>query len=831
MQHIDSSNIFFSLALDLVNHTSRHIFLTGKAGTGKTTFLKYIREHSPKQMAVVAPTGVAAINAGGVTIHSFFQLPIAPFIPGHGRSGDDVVTSHGLLSRLRINSQKKQILQELELLVIDEISMVRCDTLDAIDLVLRHVRQRPHDRFGGVQVLFIGDMFQLPPVARDQEWNLLSAFYSSPYFFDSLVLREEPPVCIEFEKIYRQTEEKFIRVLNQVRNNELDSEGLGLLKERYQPQFRADENEGYIILTTHNEKARATNAQMLQRLKSTLFTYEAEIQNEFSESAYPADINLQLKIGAQVMFIRNDPERRFFNGKIGVVTGLEKDKILVLCKDEDEPVEVNKEKWENIRYTLNRQNRQLEEEVLGAFTQYPLRLAWAITIHKSQGLTFERAIIDAGKAFAPGQVYVALSRCTSLEGMVLHSEVDSRRLLNDERIIQFAQRTSNKDQLNQELEIARKNYQLRILSDLFDFSKQISGAQDISNLVSEQAQGFNGESISWSEGLVSSINNLQTTALKFRNQLKQIFDTQSGDDKIGLLQSRIKAASIYFLNGIQELIKLLQDTPVVTDSKMYAKEFNDLLRNLFGIFAQQKFLMEGIQDHFNLEDYHKNRKAFRLPAFNVNVYSGVKSVSKATANAPLFQQLKQLRDQICSHKNLPVFMVAGTRTLEDLANYLPQDKIALSQISGFGKAKIDSYGERFLELIRQYCEEKGLASNMDELTPKRIRKPAAAKKVDTKQESLKMFREGRSIPDIAKERKLSPQTVEGHLSHFIGLGELEIDDLVSEEKINRIKPLLSTMTTLIPVKEKLGNDVSFGEIRMVQAWMAAQKKSAAHEDH
>ncbi|MFZ1857309.1 MAG: AAA family ATPase, partial [Chitinophagaceae bacterium] len=425
----DTHNEMFQLAIQLVNQSNRNIFLTGKAGTGKTTFLKYIRENCPKQMAVVAPTGVAAINAGGVTIHSFFQLPLAPFIPettgaGFQNNGQDSSSSsafsnkHSLLSRLRFNSDKKKVLQQLEILVIDEISMVRCDTLDAIDTVLRHIRQRPSERFGGVQLLFIGDMLQLPPVIKEQEWSLLSEYYNGQYFFDSKVLQEDPPVYIEFNKIYRQRDEQFIGLLNQVRNNKLDEDGISLLESRFEPSFRRSKQDGYIVLTTHNNKASEINARELGSLGGRLFSYDAEVQDEFSDRAYPADEVLHLKIGAQVMFIRNDAAekgKRFFNGKIGTVSNLEVDKIFVKC-DDDTEIEVQREKWENIRYTLNKSTRQLDTDVLGSFTQFPLRLAWAITIHKSQGLTFEKAIIDAGAAFAPGQVYVALSRCTSLEG-------------------------------------------------------------------------------------------------------------------------------------------------------------------------------------------------------------------------------------------------------------------------------------------------------------------------------------------------------------------------------------------------------------------------------
>ena len=317
----DSSNTIFNIAVDLVNQSSRNIFLTGKAGTGKTTFLKYIKESCPKQMAVVAPTGVAAINAGGVTIHSFFQLPFSPFIPeskGYGNN-DTIADRHSLLSRLRLTGEKRKVIQELEVLVIDEISMVRCDTLDAIDTVLRHIRQRRFERFGGVQVLFIGDMYQLPPVVPEQEWRILSEFYNSPYFFDSKVILEEAPVYIEFTKIYRQSDEKFIGLLNQVRNNELDEEGMKLLESRFQPSFRRTKQDGYIILTTHNNKASEINANELGNLTAELFSYEAKIQDEFSDRAYPAEQILNLKTGAQVMFIRNDTSekgKRYFNGTI-----------------------------------------------------------------------------------------------------------------------------------------------------------------------------------------------------------------------------------------------------------------------------------------------------------------------------------------------------------------------------------------------------------------------------------------------------------------------------------------------------------------------------------
>src|SRR5215204_3547899 len=486
----DVTNKIFRLETELVNQSSRNIFLTGKAGTGKTTFLKYIRANCPKQIAVVAPTGVAAINAGGVTMHSFFQLPFSPFIPdasGFNKQSEETINGNSLLSKLRMTTEKKKILQELELLIIDEISMVRCDMLDAVDAVLRHTRRRDNERFGGVQCLFIGDMFQLPPVIKEHEWRLLNEFYDSPYFFDSHVIKQEPPVYIEFDKIYRQSEEKFINVLNQVRNNQLDEDGRNLLEKRFVPDFKRTKDDGYIILTTHNERARNKNETELKSLANKSFSYKAEIEGDFPESAYPAEGLLSLKVGSQVMFIKNDTERikRYFNGKIGIVAGLDDDKILVQCKDETEEIEVKKEKWENIRYTVDKKSRQLNEEVLGSFTQYPLRLAWAITIHKSQGLTFEKVIIDAGEAFAPGQVYVALSRCTTLDGIVLQSRIKSTKMFSDERIVQFSKNNSSKNILEQELQLSKRSYQLKILLSLFDYKTTIGELNELKNYLSE----------------------------------------------------------------------------------------------------------------------------------------------------------------------------------------------------------------------------------------------------------------------------------------------------------------------------------------------------------
>lgn len=837
MQKIDSSNTLFTLASDLVNHTSRNIFLTGKAGTGKTTFLKYIRENCPKQMVVVAPTGVAAINAGGVTIHSFFQLPFSPFIPEakwfSGRT-DEVTNKHTLLGRLRLNSERRKVIQELELLIIDEISMVRCDVLDAIDLVLRHVRYRHSERFGGVQVLFIGDMFQLPPVVKHEEWNVLKEFYNSPYFFDSLVMKEDPPVYIEFTKIYRQTEEKFIQLLNKVRNNEMDEVNVNALHERYQPEFFGGGSEGYILLTTHNEKARNINSEELARLPGKIFAYTADIDGDFPSTAFPADEKLQLKVGAQVMFIKNDTDKakRYFNGKIGVVTELKEDKILVECKSESTPIEVNKEKWENIRYTLDKSSRQVNEDVLGSFSQYPLRHAWAITIHKSQGLTFEKAVIDAGKAFAPGQVYVALSRCTNLEGMVLHSQIRSNALYADDRIVQFTKNILPLEHLQQELVQAKKAYQEKVLSSLFDFRKAMSGMMDLQKYLIEHTASFNTEVFPWSTELQGKITALQTTSEKFQNQLKKLFGLTEKAEDNNELQERIKIAALWFSNEIKLITEIILKSPGITDSTIHAKEYNELLKEIYVQLAQQNFMFLGFSGKFNMENFHRRKKNFVAPTFGVNAYAGASERKVELAHPTLYYKLKALRDNICSKKNLPIYFVANSKTLEEMTAYLPQTVEELEQISGFGKSKVETYGSEFLSIIQKYCAENNLPSNISAKSPKRKRKDSKERKADTKTETFRLYKEGKTVSEIAKERNFTIQTIEGHLAHYVQQGIIKIDDLVSREKIVLIEPEAKNFSggSMTTIKEKLGSNVSFGEIRLVLAWVEHQR-SAAHINH
>ena len=447
----------YEFADKFVTQTNRNIFLTGKAGTGKTTFLQQIKEKIGKQMAVVAPTGVAAINAGGTTIHSFFQLPFAPFPPTYEGKKD-------LISKLKMQRNQRKVIRELELLVIDEVSMVRADVMDSIDTILRHLRFKPKVPFGGVQMIFIGDMYQLSPVAKEEEWRILSAYYEGIYFFHSKVITEENLLHIEFDKIFRQSDMNFISLLNKIRNNKLDDEALKTLHQCYKPGFVAPQNDTYITLTTHNYKADRINQEELEKIKTPSRFFKADVKGDFPEKSYPVDVELELKLGAKVMFLKNDTEtpRRFYNGKIGKITDFDNDSITVECAGNDK-IEVSKMDWHNIRYKTDETTQLIDEEILGVFKQFPLRLAWAITIHKSQGLTFEKAIIDAGDAFAAGQVYVALSRCRSLEGVVLTSPINKNAIQNDTKIVEFSSNKNSENELNTQLEKSQQDFFSQIL--------------------------------------------------------------------------------------------------------------------------------------------------------------------------------------------------------------------------------------------------------------------------------------------------------------------------------------------------------------------------------
>jgi hypothetical protein len=831
----DDTNQLFKLASDFIHYSNAPLFLTGKAGSGKTTFLKYIKAHTAKQAAVVAPTGVAAINAGGVTIHSFFQLPFASFIPQSGQRLDgNFLDKHNLLGRIKMNKERRDVLRQLELLIIDEISMVRCDVLDAIDAVLRHFRNRHKEPFGGVQVLLIGDMFQLPPVIKDDEWNVLAGFYQSPYFFSSRVIEEQFPVCIEFDKIYRQTEMKFIELLNKVRDNEMDEKSFALLNSLMQPAFQSSTNDNGIILTTHNYKADATNAEQLAKLKTATVTYKAVIEKDFYEKSFPAEEILQLKVGAQVMFIKNDPEKskRYFNGKIGIVEKLDDETIFIKCKDEDHQIELHRETWENIRYTLNTSTQKLEEEVVGSFTQFPLRLAWAITIHKSQGLTFEKAVIDAGAAFAPGQVYVALSRCTTLNGIILKSTVTQNGLRNDERIVAFAKQKKTLPLLQDELLEGKKQYQNFILFSLFDFNELNVQFGKVMKIIEEHDTSFNAEVKDWLEALQQKINSIIETSAKFNAQLKYLLQNDILPEENTTLQERIKAASNYFLPFLQNIFEQLPHSPAFTDSRQNALAYNEELNELNILLAKKINALNSCKNAFSVDEYHLQKNQFTINTLTVNAYAAQRTAKTETPHPLLHQRLRQLRETICNETDLDLYMVAGTASITEMLTYLPQNEKELLLITGFGKVKVEKFGARFLDVICRYCNEYSLSSKMNEkvITKKEKKKTQtkAETKTDTKEETYKLYKQGKVVKEISDERKLTPQTIEGHLAFYVAQGMINIDELISKEKLMLIEPLAKTFKggALTPLKSQLGENISYGEIRLTIAWLEFKKKNS-----
>lgn len=709
MKMKENTSPYYELAREFVLKTNSNIFLTGKAGTGKTTFLHQLKKLTGKQMAVVAPTGIAAINAGGTTMHSFFQLPFTPFIP----------TNEGkkhLLEKIRIRSNKRKLLQELELLVIDEISMVRADTLDAMDAILRSIRFKHREPFGGVQVIFIGDMFQLSPVLTEDDKQVLKDFYPSPYFFHSKVMLEQKPVYIELDTIFRQTNEQFIRILNEVRNNCLQSESIKILQSRHMPDFVPQPEDGFITLTTHNYKADQINAQELEKLDGDLHRYIARTEGEFHEKNFPTEMELCFKVGAKVMIIKNDTEvpRRFYNGKIGIITKLEKDIITLKCHDDENELDITPMEWENIQYSSDPKTMKISEEVIGKFIQYPLRLAWAITIHKSQGLTFQKAVIDAGEAFAPGQVYVALSRCSSLEGMVLKSRINPFSIENDWNIVEFEKQKPNDGTLRDMLDESKKRFREHTLGLIFEYQTLIYQTNRIQKLVEDAAGSFGEEAIPFLQELLQFLNEMKELSQKFMLQLSKTVLNNPVDE--AFLKERLQAAANYFIERNNALIKHILKSPASTDSHENAREYNQALKNVFDLIYLRNYILKNIKHPFEPTTYFELKSTFVATDFPVNAWSKVSSGKNfKVAHPALYKKLVELRNKICEKGgDIPVYMVAANKSLQEMADYLPASERDLLEIHGFGKNKAVKYGKDFLSVILDYCLENNLTSTIYE---------------------------------------------------------------------------------------------------------------------
>ena len=595
-------------AWEFAEHTGISIFLTGKAGTGKTTFLKTLKEHSSKRIIVVAPTGVAAINAGGVTIHSFFQLPLSPYVPGTT-----------FKDRYDFGKEKRRIIRTLDMLVIDEISMVRSDLLDAIDNVLRRYRD-PTLPFGGVQLLMIGDLHQLTPVVTPRDEELLRPYYDTPYFFGSHALQQTSYVTIQLTHVYRQQDQAFIDILNHVRDGVPTAEDLARLNARCKPMFIPKAEEGYIRLTTHNRMADSYNDNELHKLPGKRYVFKAEIEKEFPESSYPADVNLELKQGAQVMFIKNDPSpsHLYYNGRIGHVVGFEEGKIIVKCPGDDYTISVEPAEWENTRYAINEETKVIEPQVLGVFRQYPLRLAWAITIHKSQGLTFEHAIIDASASFASGQVYVALSRCKSLEGLVLASQIQPRNIIGDARVNDYiARQQSEAEKSIEALPALKEEYYRTQLYDLFNFMPLFAAEQQLHRLLLEYFRQF--PKLTNYHGTV--IDQLKQkvidVALRWRSVIQQT--SVEGLHEPAFLE-RVKRSAAYFVTGLEEMLPdAIEKTKMAsTNNKRGMQLFDEHYKDLWLAYLSKDRLLRTMEETpFTVSAYMQAKQEATLDAMDV----------------------------------------------------------------------------------------------------------------------------------------------------------------------------------------------------------------------
>ncbi|WP_299666054.1 helix-turn-helix domain-containing protein [uncultured Polaribacter sp.] len=787
------------LALQFIDKTDRNLFITGKAGTGKTTFLHQIKKESLKRMVIVAPTGVAAINAKGVTIHSFFQMPFGPILPNQIANNNQ---------QRKFSKTKIDIIKSLDLVIIDEISMVRADLLDGIDQVMRRYKNR-NKVFGGAQILMIGDLQQLAPVVRSNEWSLLQQYYNTVYFFSAKAYQEANVVSIELKHIYRQKNEDFITILNEIRNDELSNKSAKILNERYNPTFSPDKEDGYITLTTHNRRADLINNSELNKLKNKSHFFQAEISGKFNENSYPNSEKLELKVGAQVMFIKNDSslEKRYFNGKIGIITAISRENVTVQCANETDKIVTEREKWEHINYSINEETKEIKEDISGSFEQIPLRLAWAITIHKSQGLTFERAIIDAEASFAHGQTYVALSRCTSLEGLVLKTPITSSAIINDNTVSIFNQGVAENHPDERILNESEKEFQLNLISELLDYQPFLYPISRLIDIFYKNRTSIKGDVIDHlqtikDEGIVA----LMKVANGFKNQLKAISEEGILPENSSTIQERFKKAIDYFLTNTKNNIQKPLDTiSFSTDNKAVKKDFSKQFDSLQEKLEEKLFALQKMITGFKVQPYLEVRAKAVLQ--KTEPTKKKKVVPKRDPILAL--KLRELRDGIAKDLGIAHFQIFTQETLYAMCDELPRTEAALLKIVGMGKTRVSKYGEEILAAIETYCKENGI--NKFNEQKKEDKKP-------TKQISFELFKSGLTIKEIAKERSLTAGTIENHLANYITSGDIDVLELIEIKRYKKIRNAIEAageVKGLTALKEKVDPSFTYMELKMV----------------
>jgi hypothetical protein len=775
-EHVETE--MAALAARFVNSTARNVFLTGKAGTGKTTFLHRLAGATHKRYAILAPTGIAALNAGGVTIHSQFLLPFGSFIP-EKRLPADVgeygrFTDRDTLNRRHpLNSLRRNVLRGLDLLIIDEVSMLRADLLDAIDHRLRTVRQRWDRPFGGVQMLFIGDLYQLPPIVKDDEWNVMRRWYNSMHFFEARALKESGYAHIELDKIFRQQDERFIAILNNFRENTVTSADVEALNAYYRPQLTEADTAGVITLTTHNRTADEINQRELEKLPGKLHRFEAEIVGDFPESMFPVLRDLELKEGAQIMFTRNDPEKAYFNGKLARVEKLVEGLVHVRMIDTNAPYILKRETWENKRYEVDAVTKDQTERILGTFEQYPVKLAWAITVHKSQGLTFDKAIIDVGRAFAPGQVYVALSRLRSLEGLILRTRIDPSVVSTDREVVAFSERRLSQQPLPEQLQEFQRRFLHDMLVSTFDLGDLLQRAEYIQKDHDEIGQ-FEDEGMKTAlQRFRDKLRSEEENTRKFQGQLIRLLQ----QDERSTLLERITKGADYFGTLLKDAMKDLLQHLAQVEMLSRTKQYSDDLRELDGMLVKKvatiakaahvtTCILEG-REVTRDPELEKQQGAYRTA-----LVEGVKAW--AAEHAPA-SSLK-----------------SGRRRKRD---------------EPWDPAEADEYVERALGR-RSRRNASG--------------EPKAPKiKGETYLKTYALVKDGKSLDEVAKERGLSLSTIEGHAAKGIGEGILEIDTLMPAADRDTIADWIREHPDKNSgeVRAHFGDKYTYGKLRMVQAWL------------
>lgn len=802
------TNPELEMASDFVRNTNKHVFLTGKAGSGKTTFLHQLKADRLKRMAVVAPTGVAAINAGGMTIHSLFQISLGLHLPGVDRK---LATPQP-----RFRQEKIRLIQSLDLLVIDEISMVRADLLDAVDEALQRIRNRQQP-FGGVQLLMIGDLHQLPPVVKDEDWELLKQYYHTPYFFGSLALQKTDYISIELKHIYRQSDPEFISLLNRVRDNQIDTATLQKLNRRYVANYRPPVDKPSITLTATNAAAHQINQQNLNRLPGDRQPFKATITGDFPPSSYPTEKTLEFKVGAQVMFIRNDTGGRYFNGKLGMITRLQDGEIWVRCAEESSDIQVLPMDWKNVMYSLNEETKQIEEQVKGQFVQFPLKLAWAITIHKSQGLTFERCVIDAQTAFATGQVYVALSRCKTFEGIVLQTPIPASSIKTDRVVQEFSQEAELNYPTPALLEEAKRVYQVDAIRALFDFGDVARQVRQFARFAREHSNTILPETIVQLNGWEARVNTeLVQISEKFAPQLAQYLRSEVLPESNEELQNRMPKAAVYFLEKLQSLLQEANNGSLMSDNKEVADTMQKSLERWRSSLFVKQSCFATCQSRFSAEELQRAVVNAELDFQKLAPPPGLKSirVPKGLPNPELYKQLWQWRQDLAQNRGKPEYEIVPNSTIREMSIYLPKDKTEMLKMPGIGKGRFEQHGAELLAIIQTYRKQNSVgaaALSVADRPPRGVS--------ETKRLSYEMWKAGDPVDQVAAKRGLSVSTVVGHLAEFVERGDIEIGKLAAAERVSEVLAYLQANPTSSSADAKVhfGGKYDYPELRLIFA--------------